>query len=325
MKDYYLIGFLLIFACIFGIGVVSADHTTYRMMDISQEMNAGFTQKTMGSDQTDFRWVVPGIHKYTVEGNDIPFRIENPLKNNGNGIVISKGGAPGSSAYPYPTVFEFLVPADFQQHVSRVHVLGLGSGWGTDTYGSKGTVGGSLTFIYSDNSAFTQPIRQGIEYDDWITSHFSTKTTFGESGLSSTGFNTHFDILTVDLPEKSAEKLEKIRFEDSGSIIAIPIFAITLESNQQPVIIKDEKPASEPLPRVIDVKDIGFAFLFAVIGIIGGFLGNLLASTYGRWRQSEQHGTQSSTDLRNEFIIELVFLIVFLGIMVFIGGWLITQ
>jgi hypothetical protein len=321
MNDYYLIGFLLIFACIFGIGVVSADHSTYRIVDISQAMNAGFTPNPMGSDQKDFRWVVPGIHKYTVEGNEVPFSIENPLNNNGNGIVISKGGAPGSSAYPYHTVFEFPVPADFQQHVSHVHLLGLASGWGTDTYGSKGTVGGSLTFIYSDNSAFTQPIRQGIEYDDWSSSHFSTKTTFGESGLSSAGSYTHFDILTIDLPEKSAEKLERIRFEDSGSITAIPIFAITLESNQQPVIITDETPVSEPLPRVIEVKDIGFAFLIAVIGILGGFLGNLIASTYGRWRQSEQHGTQSSTDLRNEFIIELVFL----GIMVIIGGWLITQ
>jgi type IV secretory pathway VirB2 component (pilin) len=324
MKSYYLIGLILVFTGILGACNVSAYDTTYRMIDISEVMNAEFTPNPMNLEGEDYQWITPGKHTYPVEGSEIPFSIENSLTNNGKGIVIPKGGIPVNPTYSYPKSFEFQVPRDFQQHVSKVHILGMAAGWGSYAHGSKGTVGGSIIFTYSDNSTYSQPLRQGFEYDDWISPHVSTKTVFADSGLNSAGHTSHIDILTVNLPEKPAERLEKIWFEDSGSIAAIPVFAVTLESNQPPVVKMDTTPASEPaserLPKVMDSLDGEVAFIIAVIGLIGGFLGNLIAGTYGRWRQLAVQGTLSSTDLRNEFFIELVFFLVFAGVVLCIGS-----
>lgn len=217
------------------VGISSAE---MEMLDISSKMNAPFTPNPMGGDQTDYSWVVEGTHIY----DNIPFSIGNVLCPFGNKIVVSNGGnVPSEPAYSYASVFEFQVPTELQQQVNNVYILGLAAGWGCPPYGSFGDNGGSLTFLYSDGSSFSQPLRQGIEFDDWGCPHIASNAIFADSGICTRGIVTHIDILTVDIPSTYLNKnLTNIRFEDSGSIAAIPIFAITLETNQQPDLIIED-------------------------------------------------------------------------------------
>jgi hypothetical protein len=70
----------------------------------------------------------------------------------------------------------------------------------------------------------------------------------------------------------------------------------------------------------ISLEEAGLAFFIAAIGLIGGFLGNIIAGTFQRWRQIAMQGTQSRMDLRNEFLIEIILFAVLVAALVLVGN-----
>ena len=207
---------------------VRTETEQYYPLDISKLVNAGFSPNPLGTDNTDYYWITPGRNTYRYGFDSIPFTIIDPSMNGGEGIIITHGGTSGAPAYFYPDSFEISIPREIQNSVNTVYLLGIAAGWGIPECEPVGTKGSILTFVYDDGTEIIQPMRAGLEYDDWANTHSALYTTFADSGQSRSGLTTHIDILAVRTQGMDGKALTKIVLQDTGTIAAIPIFAITL-------------------------------------------------------------------------------------------------
>jgi len=145
----------------------------------------------------------------------IPFRILDPAKNQGRGLVVLQGtGASGA----FPREVELPVKAQGK----RLFVLGNVHGWLPDDEGA-GDWGAVAEYVihYADGQTQTMPLISHRTADDWASAPDATDAVIGLKGE-----RWHLNVLGVTLRDVP---VEKVVFRDLGTPAAPVMVAVTLE------------------------------------------------------------------------------------------------
>jgi hypothetical protein len=151
----------------------------------------------------------------TVAG--VPFRIIDPAKNNGKGlIVLASQKAPANR--PWPTEVE--IPA--KGTAKRAYFLGNVTGWGPDDAGTgEWSAVGAYEIHYADGATQVIPLLTGVTCEDWTSPPAAPSVFCGLRGKP-----WHLNVLGVEL---RPVELKKIAFRDYGTPAAPLLVAVTIE------------------------------------------------------------------------------------------------
>ncbi len=147
----------------------------------------------------------------------VPFRITDPAKNGGKGLVVLHSPkAPKHIRWPRQ------VEIPVGQRGKRLFFLGNVHGWAPEDEGTgKWGALAEYLIVYADGTTQTVPLIAGRTTDDWILPPTATEAHCGLTGRS-----WHLNVLGVDL---RPVRVEKIVFRDLGTPAAPVLVAVTLE------------------------------------------------------------------------------------------------
>jgi len=148
----------------------------------------------------------------------VPFRIIDPAKNKGRGLVVLKGGSGGLAASSFPR--EVAIPVGAKG--KRVFFLGNVAGWSTSDSGvdESGAVA-EYVVHYADGHKQTIPLILARTADDWAGRPVADQVLVGLRGDP-----WHLNVIGAAL---RPAPVEKIVFRDLGTVSAPLLVAVTIE------------------------------------------------------------------------------------------------
>ena len=147
----------------------------------------------------------------------VPFRILDPAKNNGKGLVVLH-----SPRAPRAIVWPRQVEIPVGQQGKRLFLLGCVHGWdvGDPGAGDWGAVAEHVIH-YADGKTQTVPVVTGRTAEDWTRPPEAT-----EAHCALRGATWHLNVVGVTL---RPVRIEKIVFRDTGTPAAPVLVALTIE------------------------------------------------------------------------------------------------
>ena len=133
-------------------------------VDLSRQANRGFADDAAGDGKggwtdegpdNDLRFMPTGL--LTLYG--VPFRVIDPLQNNGNSCLVLRAG-PGPGTRTNRPEFPHAITIPVGRKTNAFYFL-VGIGWGV------GTDAATLTVHYADGQAASIPLRNGINVLNW--------------------------------------------------------------------------------------------------------------------------------------------------------------
>ena len=155
------------------------------------------------------------VGERTVGG--VPFRIIDPVKNDGRGfVVLHSPQAPQNRKWPRD------VEISVKAKGKRLFFLGNVHGWGSNDEGT-GEWGAVATYVihYADGKTQTVPIITGRTAEDWTRQQEAADVFRGLEGKP-----WHLNVLGVKVRDVP---IDKIVFRDLGTVAAPLLAAVTLE------------------------------------------------------------------------------------------------
>ncbi|MFH1269085.1 MAG: hypothetical protein ABIK89_25440, partial [Planctomycetota bacterium] len=189
-----------------------------RMLDLAPVANTDpFTAPFGVPQKPDSRFLFTGlaVGEQTIGG--VPFRVVDPAKNDGRGMVLLHSPrAPANREWPH----EVEIPVGEQGR--RIFFLGNVHGWSSLDVGA-GEWGAVAEYVihYADGQTQTVPLITGRTIDEWQGSPQADEVLLGPKSES-----WHVNVLGAAL---RPERIDKITFRDLDTPAAPVLFAVTRE------------------------------------------------------------------------------------------------